>query len=80
MSAVAAEIETGLLVRVARLGDTPAGRVADRFVAARLPAGAVGVVGSWVPGTDEQLWYVHHDLDGKIGAYWVWELEPDEDG
>ena len=46
------------------------------FIRARKHPGAVGTVGSWVPGTNEKLLYVHHEIPlGDIAVYWASELE-----
>lgn len=72
-------IETGDRVRVALMnlsGRTTPGHVAPVFEDSRQHPGAVGTVGSWVPGTNEELWYVHHDIPlGSIAVYWSDELE-----
>lgn len=71
-------IETGDRVKVALMnGPWDFSNYVDlRFNEARQHPGAVGTVGSWVPGTNEELWYVHHDIPyGSIAVYWSDELE-----
>jgi hypothetical protein len=68
-------IREGIRVRVAKLDRRQALLICPKHYGVR-KEGSVGVVLSFVAGSEGELWRVQDEVTKEAGAYWYYELEP----
>lgn len=69
-------IKLGLRVRITEIEDTNGMMIEQRHLECR-DAGVTGTVLCYVPGHGGDVWFVHHDGNDEVGAYYFTELEPE---
>lgn len=67
-------VESGLNVKITRLGSTLGMTIAERHLSVR-KVGITGTVLNFVPGHGGDVWFVQHDKSEDIGAYVFNEFE-----